>query len=139
VRGGGQFLERRFKSEQLDRIKTLYRRWGLLALVIPALLPPPMPFKIFVVTAGALGYPLARFAVVILISRSVRYYFWGVLAYFLRDEVLQALKWLEVHFLTVLGVTLALVAFAFLVRWVMIKVRNRTARQRAEAPFSVDA
>ncbi len=139
VRGGGQFLERRFKSEQLDRIKALYRRWGLLALVIPALLPPPMPFKIFVVTAGALGYPLRRFAVVILIARSVRYYFWGVLAYFFRDEVLRVLQWLEVHFFTVLGVTLGLLALVLLVRWVTIRVRSRTARQRAEATYSVDA
>ncbi len=139
VRGGEQMLERRFRSEQLDRIKKIYRRWGLLALVIPALLPPPMPFKIFVVTAGALGYPIGRFALVIFISRAVRYYFWGVLAYFFREEVLQVLAWLEQHFFAVLGTTLALLTVVLLVRWLTIKFRNRAARERTAASFSVDS
>jgi membrane protein YqaA with SNARE-associated domain len=56
------FVARRFHPRQLERVKAIYHRWGLVALIIPALLPPPMPFKIFVVTAGVLGYPVSRFA-----------------------------------------------------------------------------
>ncbi|MEP7270074.1 MAG: VTT domain-containing protein [Acidobacteriota bacterium] len=138
VRGGERMLERRFKSEQLDRIKKIYRRWGLLALVIPALLPPPMPFKIFVVTAGALGYPMGRFALVIFVARAARYYFWGFLAYFFREQVLQVLSWLEAHFFTVLGATLALVALVLLIRWLTIKIRSRATRERTHPSYSVD-
>lgn len=137
VRGGEQLLERRFKSEQLDRIKDLYRKWGLIAIVVPALLPPPMPFKIFVVAAGALGYPTTKFALVVLIARSIRYYFWGLLAYFFRDEVRHVLDWLEEHFFTVLGVALAVVALVLLIRWLTIKVRSRKPAARPEASYSV--
>jgi len=138
VRGGEQLLERKFKSDQLDRIKALYRRWGLLALVIPALLPPPMPFKIFVVAAGALGYPTARFALVVFVSRAIRYYFWGLLAYFFRDEVLQVLGWLEEHFFWVLGTTVTVVALVLIIRWLTIRFRSRKPGPRPEASYSVD-
>jgi membrane protein YqaA with SNARE-associated domain len=51
ARGGEEFIERRFHPRHLQWAKDLYRRWGLFALVIPALLPP-MPFKMFVATAA---------------------------------------------------------------------------------------
>src|SRR5262245_10205087 len=95
ARRGEEFVTRRFNPRQLDRVKELYRKWGLLVLVVPALLPPPVPFKIFVAAAGALGYPVMRFAIVILISRTVRYYFWGILAYFFRNEVRMMIEWLK--------------------------------------------
>lgn len=136
VRGGEQLIEKRFKSQHLNRVKEIYRRWGLLALVIPALLPPPMPFKIFVATAGALGYPVGRFTLVIFVARAVRYYFWGILAFFFHDEVRQVLSWLEHHFWTVLGVVVGTLAVGLLVRWVWIAFRQRSIKQRAEAEFS---
>lgn len=133
TRGGEEFLARRFRLQHLDRVRKLYRRWGMLALVIPALLPPPMPFKIFVATAGALGYPMGRFAIVILVARSIRYYFWGVLAYVMRDRVRQILGWLEEHILTVAGVAILIAAMAVLVRWYYTRLRNRArAPQTAE-------
>ena len=137
VRGGEQLLERRFKSEHLDRIKALYRKYGLFAIVIPALLPPPMPFKIFVVAAGALGYPTGKFALVVFVARAIRYYFWGLLAYFFRDEVLRILGWLEEHFFTVLGTTLGVIALVLLVRWISVRYSRRKAEPRREASYSV--
>src|SRR5258708_18207952 len=55
-RGGQAVLRRRFSAENLKRVETAYARFGFLALAIPAMLPPPMPFKIFVATAGTLEY-----------------------------------------------------------------------------------
>jgi membrane protein YqaA with SNARE-associated domain len=136
ARRGEQFIGRRFDTRHLDRVKQLYRRWGLFALVIPALLPPPMPFKIFVATAGALGYPMGRFAVVIMLARMARYYFWGVAAFFLRERVLQGLKYLETHLLPVLGVVLAALVLFFLLRWWLNSPRGRAVKDKAEASYS---
>jgi membrane protein YqaA with SNARE-associated domain len=136
ARRGEQFVERRFHPKHLDRVKALYRRWGLLALVIPALLPPPMPFKIFVATAGALGYPAGRFALTIMIARCARYYIWGIAAYFMRERVLRALKFLEDHFLAVLGSVLAAVVLFFLIRWIVLSVRGRALKDKAEASYT---
>ncbi|MEO6726459.1 MAG: VTT domain-containing protein, partial [Blastocatellia bacterium] len=124
ARSGEKFVAKRFHPKHLDRVKALYRKWGLFALVIPALLPPPMPFKIFVVAAGALNYPAARFAITILIARTARYYFWGVLAFFYRDEVKMTLAWLEHHFFMVLFVLLGAVFLILAGRWLWIKLKR---------------
>ncbi|NDD62953.1 MAG: hypothetical protein EBZ36_03075 [Acidobacteria bacterium] len=123
---GEQFVARRFHPRHLDRVKGIYRRWGLVALVIPAILPPPMPFKIFVVTAGVLGYPVGRFAVVIMIARTVRYYFWGILAWFFRDEVRRMIDWLGQHVIYILGALLLLFLTVIAGRWLLLR--------RAEPP-----
>src|SRR5205807_6943258 len=90
-RGGLAVLHRRFKLEHIQRVERAYARFGILALAIPALLPPPMPFKIFVATAGALQFPRRRFLITILLARSVRYYAEGVLAVYYGRRVLQFL------------------------------------------------
>jgi membrane protein YqaA with SNARE-associated domain len=91
-RGGLALLHRRFKLERVQKVERAYARFGVFALAIPALLPPPLPFKIFVATAGALQFPRRRFLLTILIARSVRYYTEGVLAVFYGDRVLAFLK-----------------------------------------------
>src|SRR5687767_966983 len=91
-RGGQAVMRRRFSAENIARVERAYARFGFLALAIPALLPPPMPFKIFVATAGALEYPRWRFMVTIMIARSLRYYVEGTLAVFYGKRVVLFLK-----------------------------------------------
>jgi membrane protein YqaA with SNARE-associated domain len=91
-RGGLAVLHRRFKLEHIQRVERAYARFGILALAIPALLPPPMPFKIFVATAGALQFPRRRFLITILVARSVRYYTEGILAVYYGRRVLVFLQ-----------------------------------------------
>jgi len=91
-RGGVAVLHRKFKLEHLERVERVYARFGILALALPALLPPPMPFKIFVATAGALQFPRRRFLLTILIARSVRYYTEGILAVYYGERVLRFMR-----------------------------------------------
>jgi membrane protein YqaA with SNARE-associated domain len=91
-RGGQAVLRKRFRAEHLERVERTYARFGFLALAVPALLPPPMPFKIFVATAGALEYPRWRFILTIMIARSLRYYIEGTLAVFYGKTVLDFIK-----------------------------------------------
>ena len=65
---------------------------GFFRLAAQALLPPPMPFKIFVATAGALQFPRRRFLLTILVARSLRYYIEGTLAVFYGERVGRFLK-----------------------------------------------
>ena len=91
-RGGIALLHRRFKVERVERVERAYARFGVLALAVPALLPPPLPFKIFVATAGALQFPRRKFLLTILIARSIRYYTEGVLAVYYGHRVLRFFK-----------------------------------------------
>jgi membrane protein YqaA with SNARE-associated domain len=91
-RGGQAVLHRRFRVDHVQRVEQAYARFGILALAVPALLPPPMPFKIFVATAGALQFPRRRFLLTILVARSLRYYTEGTLAVFYGERVVRFLK-----------------------------------------------
>ena len=93
MRRGGQYvLRKRFRPKDLERVERTYARFGFLALAVPALLPPPMPFKIFVSMAGALEYPRWRFMLTIMIARALRYYIEGTLAVFYGRAVIDFIK-----------------------------------------------
>jgi membrane protein YqaA with SNARE-associated domain len=79
-KGGEVFLRKRFSAARVDRGMALYQRWGLLAVIVPALLPPPTPFKIFVLMAGAAAVAPWRFALAVVVGRGIRYFGQGYLA-----------------------------------------------------------
>src|SRR6266567_442080 len=110
-RGGRAVLHRRFRMDHVLRVERAYARFGILALAIPALLPPPMPFKIFVATAGALQFPRRRFLLTILIARSLRYYVEGTLAVFYGERVVRFLKDNGIIIISVVG-AVCLIALA---------------------------
>jgi len=79
-RGGRALLRKRFSIKKLDRAERLYSSHGLAAVLISSVLPPPLPFKIFVLSAGVFGLSPLRFFSAIVIGRIVRYSMWGILA-----------------------------------------------------------
>jgi membrane protein YqaA with SNARE-associated domain len=79
-RGGEVFLRKRFSAPKVERGLALYQRHGLLAVVIPSLLPPPTPFKLFVLLAGAAKVSPWKFGAAIAIGRGIRYFGQGYLA-----------------------------------------------------------
>ena len=72
-KGGEVFLRRRFKAAHVDRGFELYRRYGMLDVLVPALLPPPAPFKNFVLLSGAAGLSPLAFGLAVAVGRGVRY------------------------------------------------------------------
>ena len=79
-RGGEALLQRRFGGPRLERAMELSRKYGVLAVAIPAILPPPAPFKVFVVLAGVSGVPLVQFVAAVAFGRGFRYFGEGWLA-----------------------------------------------------------
>ena len=79
-RGGEALVRRRFAGPRLERAMELSRKYGVLAVAVPAILPPPAPFKIFVVLAGVSGVPLVQFASAVTFGRGFRYFGEGWLA-----------------------------------------------------------
>ena len=91
-RGGQAVLRKRFSVESIKRVEKAYARFGFLAIAVPAVLPPPLPFKVFVATAGTLEYPRWKFLLTVMVARSLRYYVEGILAVFYGRRVLLFFK-----------------------------------------------
>jgi membrane protein YqaA with SNARE-associated domain len=91
-KGGEALLRRRLSSGRIDRALAVYKRYGLLALVVPALLPPPAPFKLFVLAAGVANVRPVAFVSAIAVARGVRYLALGVLAIYYGDAALELMR-----------------------------------------------
>lgn len=115
-RGGEAFLVKRFGRERVDRTREAFRRWDVLALALPAVLPPPMPFKIFVLSAGVFDFPWKRFVVTLFVARGLRYTAWAIGGVVYGDRALAALQrsdaWFARNLPMVLGALLAITAVA---------------------------
>lgn len=90
--GGDAFLRRRFSAKKVSAVERFYARYGIFALIVPAIWPPPLPFKIFVATAGALRFPRTKFILTVMLARSARYYTEGILAAIYGRAVLDFIK-----------------------------------------------
>ena len=92
ARGGEAFLARRLKAGHIERALAVYRRRGVLALMVPALLPPPAPFKLFVLLAGVAGVRPLPFIGSIAAARGLRYLVIGALAVRYGDFALELMR-----------------------------------------------
>src|SRR5262249_7824208 len=78
-RGRERRRVRRFGEERVAQTREAFRKWDVLALAVPAVLPPPMPFKVFVLSSGVFGFPFRRLVITLLIARGLRYVFWAAM------------------------------------------------------------
>lgn len=79
-KGGRALVKKRFTGEKIDKAMSALQRNGVMAVLVPSLLPPPAPFKIFVLLAGVVGISAVKFATAIAIGRGLRYLALGILA-----------------------------------------------------------
>ena len=103
-RGGDALLRTRFGSGRMQPITRIYHERGALALVIAALLPPPAPFKAFVLLGGISRMPVWQFTAAIAIGRGGRFV---VIAWLAAWYGRQVLDWISSHGRAV-GLALAL-------------------------------
>ena len=105
-----------WETQQKGRLHEWFQRYGLITVLIPATVPIlPLPLKFFVISAGVLRMPRAKFFIVIVVSRILRYFgiaFLGVKLGTDAQGFLQRNAW------TLAGIAIA-VAFVllWLIRW----------------------
>jgi len=132
-RGGQAVLRKRFSLENIRRAERAYERFGFLAIAVPAVLPPPLPFKIFVATAGTLEYPRWKFLLTVMLARSLRYYVEGILAVIYGRRVL---LFLRDNGLVIVSVVASLIFIGLLIYLYVTRKRvSGPVAQSPEAPL----
>ena len=79
-KGEQAFLKKRFQPKSIEWATKLMHRHGFLAVLVAGVLPPPAPFKLFVLLAGVAEMPLGSFVLAIAAGRGARYFGEGFLA-----------------------------------------------------------
>jgi membrane protein YqaA with SNARE-associated domain len=107
-------------------IRHWVERNGFGGMLVAAMLPPPTPFKFFVLAAGVFEVPLASFASAIGLARTIRYFGVGYLAVrYGRD----ALPYLGQHWLRVTLIVIAIVAASYAVSRIVLKERKDSEKK----------
>ena len=91
-KGGETMIKKRISQRNVQRGIGMFRRFGLLAILVPAILPPPAPFKIFVLLAGVAEVPVGRFASAVALGRGFRYFGIGLLTLWYGEAAVEFLK-----------------------------------------------
>ena len=89
-RAGARAL-RRFSEAKQKRVKDWIERYDMAAVLVATLLPPPFPFKLFVVTAGVFRFSLTRFMIAIVVGRAFRFLLEGFFAVRYGDQAKEIL------------------------------------------------
>jgi membrane protein YqaA with SNARE-associated domain len=121
-KGGEAFLRRRFRESHVDGAVALFRKYGLLAVVVPSLLPPPVPFKPFVLAAGIAGVRRTDFLIAVAIGRGLRYFGEAALAVWYGERAAQFLR--DNARGVSLGLAIAVLVFGM--GWIVYQKRRRS-------------
>src|SRR5688572_23514347 len=78
-RAGSRAL-RKFSPAKQKRVKELIDRYDVLSVLVASVMPPPFPFKLFVVSAGVFRFSFTRFTIAIICGRLFRFLLEGYLA-----------------------------------------------------------
>ena len=129
-KGGEVLLVKRMGQKRFDKIRASFERHEFWALMFPAMLPPPTPFKLFVLSAGVAEMSFTRFIGAILAGRMVRFTIvsmlvirygpriWGLLGSVLHRP---------------LSYTIAVLAAAGLLGWWIWRLRRQRLQRRSNA------
>jgi membrane protein YqaA with SNARE-associated domain len=121
-KGGEKSLEKRLSAKSMKRVIKLFERWGFAAIVIPALLPPPMPLVPFLLAAGAMHYSVKKFLAAMALGRIVRYM---ILAYLSARYGRKMLPFLLQHGHPMLAAVVGLLVTSLLVYFAFREIRSK--------------
>src|ERR1041385_9453260 len=99
----------RFSESKQKRVKNLLDRYDVMSVLAASLLPPPFPFKLFVVSSGVFRLHIVRFTIAILAGRTFRYLLEGYLAAHYGEHAKEILA----RYYPAIGITLAILVIVF--------------------------
>jgi len=122
--GGELFLLKRVNRAKFDRLRDRFERQEFLAVMIPSMLPPPTPWKMFVFAAGVFEMRVLPYMAAVATGRFVR---WMLLSLLVLKLGPGAVQLVQHHAFTVLLVVGGLAVIGFAIWWV------RRGRKRSDA------
>jgi len=119
----------RFSEAKQKRVKDLIDRYDVMSVLVASLLPPPFPFKLFVVSSGVFRLNLVRFTLAIAAGRTFRYLLEGYLAARYGGHA----KDLLARYYPTIGITLAVLIVLFFIGRALMRQSRKTEPSGVES------
>ena len=125
--GGELFLMKRINRVRFEQLRDRFEKQEFLAMTIPSILPPPTPWKLFVIAAGVFEMKVSDFLLAVFIGRVIRNMITAILTIEYGPEIVHITERLATQHRVVLvaGLTLILAALGY---WVWRTVWKRRGR-----------
>jgi len=107
----------RFSASKQKRVKDLLDRYDVMSVLVASLLPPPFPFKLFVVSSGVFRLKIVRFTIAIAAGRTFRYLLEGYLAAHYGEHAKEILA----RYYPTIGITLAVLVIVFFIARMLMR------------------
>ncbi len=120
-KSGEVLLAKRMGEKRFNKIKAAFDRHEFLAIMLPSMLPPPTPFKLFVLSAGMAEMRFTHFLAAIFFGRFLRFVVESFLVIRFGPEIVGFLGGM-VH--NHLRITVAVIATAALIGWWIWRTRK---------------
>jgi membrane protein YqaA with SNARE-associated domain len=132
--GGEKVLRKRISEERFQKIHGQFERHEFWALMFPAMLPPPTPFKLFILAAAVFEMNFWHFLLAIFSGRFVRFLALSLLTIKFGPQFVEwSGHFFGAYFIWILGGVAELLAIWWLVRRVKTRRRNAAANLLEEA------
>ena len=126
--GGEKVLRKRISEERFQKIHASFERHEFWALMFPGMLPPPTPFKVFVLGAAVFEMRFRDFVAAVFAGRFVRFMVLSLLTLWFGPEIVELTgKVFRHHFYWVLGVIVAGV-----IVWLVVRRRGKARKLAAD-------
>ena len=130
-KGGEVLLVKRIGEERFNKIKASFDKHEFLAIMLPSMLPPPTPFKLFVLSAGVAEMRFTHFLGAIFAGRFLRFCILSILVIRYGPQIVGFFGSV-VHNHARLAI--AIIAAAALIGWWVWRMRKRNVRRAGSQP-----
>ncbi len=127
--GGEKVLRKRISEERFLKIHQSFERNEFWALMLPGTLPPPMPFKVFVLGAAVFEMRFRDFLIAIFAGRFVRFFVLSVLVLWFGPQIIGHFGGIFKHHWVLLSGAILEVGLIF---WLL--ARTRRSKKNAAPP-----
>ena len=122
-KGGEAFVVKKVGQARFDRVHRLSEKYGDLALIIPGVMPPGFPFKLFVFSAGVAEMNWAHFMLAVFTGRVLRFCLLAALTIQFGPQVVElAGNAVKQHRALAIGILLGLVVAGLI--WYLLRRRK---------------
>ena len=133
--GGELFLLNRVNRQRFDELRLRFEGQEFLAVMIPSMLPPPTPWKVFVFAAGVFEMRVIPYMIAVFVGRFIRWMTLGILVLKLGPGAVDLIS----HHAVAAAVVVILIVFVALAAWwwrkrrISAQLKNGSARPEGRA------